>query len=133
MKKKPRKQQDVVRKEERTNTHTQTVQRCANKLAKSRKEESEREREREKMHKRVRKKNNFCTQYKNIYIYMFLLLFLFLRSRMTMCNNYFRIRIMNVGLIISRMNELTNTLYTDQHFSYILSRFLFIHAELLKD
>ncbi len=52
IKKKPRKQQDVVRKEERTNTHTQavsatqTVQRCANKLAKSRKEESERERER---------------------------------------------------------------------------------------
>lgn len=47
---------------------TQTVQQCANKLAKRGKED----RGKEKMHKRVRKKCNFSIQYSNIYIFLLL-------------------------------------------------------------
>jgi hypothetical protein len=71
------KQQGVVEEEERIRTQavlaTQTVQRCANKLAQRGKEE----REREKIHKRVRK-NVISLFNMGIYIYIYFSSFFFI-------------------------------------------------------
>jgi hypothetical protein len=73
------KQQGVVEEEERIRTQavlaTQTVQRCANKLAQRGKEE--RGREREKIHKRVRK-NVISLFNMGIYIYIYFSSFFFI-------------------------------------------------------